>query len=114
MNLPREFVELLEQLATKKRYITERNQYFIVEVVRNVAEYCVFGERAGKHHMDHFIESNCFNLFSQILHQNNKLVNMQLIQTTSILLQNLKSDTHQSKFSHYSHCADYILSHSFI
>lgn len=115
IQLGREFVELLEQLASRKRLITERNQYFIVEVIRNVAEYCVFGERVGKSHMEVFMESNCFSLFQSILSQNCKLVNMQMIQTTSILLQNLKSQACQSKLSQASNQgADYILSHPFI
>ncbi len=58
----------------------------MVEVIRNVAEYCVFGERVGKAHMDTFIEMNGLNLFGEILKINNKFVNMQIIQTTSIML----------------------------
>jgi len=50
------------------------------------------------------IEQNCFNYFTEILCMNNRAVNLQLIQTTSILLANIKSP--EKKY--------YILSHPFL
>ena len=66
--------------------INERNQHFVVEVIRNIAEYAVYSERFNRTFMDSMIENNVFGNFLKILHMNNRLVNMQLIQTTSILL----------------------------
>jgi len=43
--------------------ITERIQFFVVEVIRNIAEYAVFSERFGKNFMDIFIERNCLSYF---------------------------------------------------
>jgi len=74
-----EFIDLIKSLAEEKSLLTTRNQYFVVEVVRNIAEYCVFGEKVGKPHMDTFIELNGLGMFAQILKSNNKFVNMQII-----------------------------------
>lgn len=71
--------ESMSFMSERKRGITMRNQYFVVEVIRNVAEYCVFGEKIGLSHMDTFTELNCLAWFQCILAQNNKVVNMQLI-----------------------------------
>lgn len=40
--------------------MTARNQYFVVEVIRNIAEYCVYGEKLDLNHMETFIENNGF------------------------------------------------------
>ena len=62
-----------------------------MEVIRSIAEYAVYSERFNKTFMDTLIENNVFGNFLKILQMNNRVVNMQLIQTTSILLQNIKS-----------------------
>lgn len=51
-------MDLVRSLAEDNSLLTVRNQYFVVEVIRNIAEYCVFGEKIGKPHMDSFIELN--------------------------------------------------------
>ena len=63
----------------------------MVEVIRNVAEYAIYSERFNATYMDTLIEDNLFHTFELILKMNNRLVNLQLIQTTSILLQNVKA-----------------------
>jgi hypothetical protein len=41
------------------RPIDERNQFFVVEVIRNIAEYTVYSEKIGSgQFMDLFIERN--------------------------------------------------------
>ena len=59
--------------------ITERNQMFYVEVVRNLAEFVVYSEKFKKNYFDIFCERNTLECFSRILIMNNRFVNMQLI-----------------------------------
>jgi hypothetical protein len=47
--------------------INERNQSFVVEVIRNIAEYAVYSERYNKTFMDSLIENNVFGNFLKIL-----------------------------------------------
>ena len=70
----------------------------VVEIIRNIAEYAVYSEKFNKNFMDNLIEQNVFKNFASILNLNNRLVNIQLIQTTSILLQNIKAEEKKCKY----------------
>ena len=69
----------------------------VVEIIRNIAEYAIYSEKFNKNFMDNLIEQNVFKNFASILNLNNRLVNIQLIQTTSILLQNIKAEEKKCK-----------------
>ena len=60
-------------------------------MIRNIAEYAVYGEKLKKLHLDTLIERNLLGSFCEVLKTNNRMVNLQLIQTTSIMLANIKS-----------------------
>ena len=77
--------------------IDERNQMFYVEVIRNLSEFIVYGEKFKKNYFDIFCERNTLESFSRILNLNNRFVNMQLIQTSSIFLQNINAMTKKCK-----------------
>jgi hypothetical protein len=109
----REFINLLSDIADSKVSVSERNQYFIVEVIRTLAEYVVFGEKLGKHHMDTLIERKTLSHLTRILMLNNRCINLQLLQTTSIMLANIKSTEKKCK-SPLINTSDYILSHPFL
>jgi protein CLEC16A len=94
----------IKQTQGAKAALNTRNQFFIVEVIRNIAEYAVYSEKYGQTFMETMIEENCFTHFTEILLMNNRVVNLQLIQTTSILLCNIKAP--EKKY--------YILSHPFL
>ena len=70
----------------------------VVEIIRNIAEYAVYSEKFNKNFLDNLIERNVFRDFTSILAQNNRLINIQLIQTTSILLQNIKAEEKKCKY----------------
>ena len=40
--------------------LNEKNQYFIVEVIRNIAEYSVYSERFNRLFVETLIERNVF------------------------------------------------------
>ena len=93
-----------------------------MEIIRNIAEYAVYSEKFNKNFLDNLIEKNVFKTFTSILAMNNRLINIQLIQTTSILLQNIKAEEKKCKsrsLLFFSSnlvvvCVDYILSHPFL
>ena len=70
----------------------------VVEIIRNIAEYAVYSEKFNKNFLDNLIEQNVFKAFASILNMNNRLINIQLIQTTSILLQNIKAEEKKCKY----------------
>ncbi|TNV84769.1 hypothetical protein FGO68_gene16079 [Halteria grandinella] len=101
----------LEGIDQPKAAITERNQMFYVEVIRNLSEFVIYGEKIlrkqnpnGTSYFDILCERNTLERFQYILSLNNRFVNMQLIQTSSIFLYNISQMT--KKF--------YILSHPFL
>lgn len=65
--------------------------------------------------MDTFIERNGFGLLGRILTHNNRFVNLQIIQTVSIMLQNIKSIERRCKpIQILTFSLDYMLSHPFL
>lgn len=66
---------------------------FYVEVIRNLAEFVVYSEKFKKNYFDIFCERNTLESFVNLLVLNNRFVNMQLIQTSSIFLQNIDQMT---------------------
>lgn len=98
----REFLKLIHDVADSRTQISSRNQFFMVEVIRSIAEYVVYGEKLGRSFMDTLIEKNTLQAFSMVLRLNNRAVNLQLIQTTSILLANIKDTQARCKSNNIS------------
>jgi len=94
----------LIQCVHEIQKVDEQNQHFYVEVVRHLSEFVVYGEKYHNVYFDVFCEKNTLDAFSHALSFNNRFLNMQLIQTTAILLQNV--DTVTKRY--------YILSHPFV
>jgi len=59
--------------------IEEKNQQLYVEVIRNLSEYLIYGERHDLAYFDIFCEKNTLEAFSRTLQMNNRFLNMQLI-----------------------------------
>ena len=68
--------------------VTKTNPSFIVEKIRDLAEFLIFAEKYGlSHYFDMLIEDNTLQEdFSRFLSFNNKQINIQIIQTISILV----------------------------
>jgi hypothetical protein len=49
---------------------------FYVEVIRNLSEFIVYGEKFKKNYFDVFCERNTLESFVKILNLNNRFVNM--------------------------------------
>ena len=86
---------------------------FLVEVIRNLAEYVIFSEQNKRTYFDTFCERNMMEHFCRILAMDNRQVNLQLIQTTSIFVQNISQEEKRCKFLSLT-ILDYILCHPFL
>jgi hypothetical protein len=83
---------LYDQLI-KEPIITNSNKARIVEVLRSIAELMIWGDQHNPTFFDYFAEKNILSNFVRILSQkcDNK-VKVQIIQTLSILVQNLSNE----------------------
>jgi hypothetical protein len=59
----RSLLQCIEEIGD----IDERNQMFYVEVIRNLAEFVVYGEKFKKNYFDIFCERNTLESFSCVL-----------------------------------------------
>lgn len=75
-----------------------------IENIRHLSEFLIYGNNKDNSYFEIFVERNILETFSVILERGLEEINMQLIQTTSILIQNIESE--QDTF--------YILSHPFL
>lgn len=59
--------------------MNEETEKAYVEVIRNLSEFIVYGEKNEKNYFEQFCEMNILEHFARILTLNNRQVNMQLI-----------------------------------
>ncbi|PRP81025.1 hypothetical protein PROFUN_11177 [Planoprotostelium fungivorum] len=82
---------LYEQLV-KNPTINEQNKALIVETLRQIAELLIWGDQHSQDYFDFFLEHNIMGYFLKILDQTtNHEVQIQLIQTLSILIENINN-----------------------
>ena len=81
---------LCTQLA-KTSVVTENNRDVVVEQLRNLTEQLVWGDRNDPAFFEYFLEKNVLAIFWRFLAQQKSpaAVQVQLLQTLSILLQNI-------------------------
>jgi protein CLEC16A len=73
---------------------TEYNHIHIVENVRTLTEFLIFAEKYDKTYFDLFIDENVLQGdIARFLFFNNRLVSIQIIQTVSMLIQNIETKT---------------------
>uniref|UniRef100_A0A7S0H9W9 FPL domain-containing protein n=2 Tax=Amorphochlora amoebiformis TaxID=1561963 RepID=A0A7S0H9W9_9EUKA len=78
----------------KNLVVTKKNQNTIVEVLRQIAELMIWGDKHNSSFFDFFCEKNILKHCIEILGQPcEKSVKVQVIQSLSILLQNTHSET---------------------
>ena len=78
------------------QFLTEFNHIYIVEKVRNLSEFLVYGEKTNQtQYFEMFIEENVLQGdLSRFLQFNHVAINIQIIQTMSILVQNIQEHRH--------------------
>uniref|UniRef100_A0A7S3YCX4 FPL domain-containing protein n=1 Tax=Lotharella globosa TaxID=91324 RepID=A0A7S3YCX4_9EUKA len=89
-----ENLKYLHQQLLKNLVVTKKNQNVIVEVLRQMAELMIWGDKHNPSFFDFFCEKNILKNCIEILGQKcEKSVKVQIIQSLSILLQNTHSET---------------------
>ena len=80
--------ELLANLQ-KNPIVTDRNKGALVETLRELAELLVWGDQNDEKLFDFFMEKNVFAVLLRVMEQKDTLVHVQLLQSLSILLENV-------------------------
>eukprot|EP00927_Polykrikos_kofoidii_P043771 TRINITY_DN37865_c0_g1_i1.p1 TRINITY_DN37865_c0_g1~~TRINITY_DN37865_c0_g1_i1.p1 ORF type:complete len:864 (+),score=129.65 TRINITY_DN37865_c0_g1_i1:207-2798(+) len=91
-------IEHLQHLYTKLKQLNhadEQNRDALIEVIRQVTEALIWGERHDQNFFDFFCEKNMLSDFVQVLNKEKvgKTVKVQLLQTLSMLVQNVRRET---------------------
>eukprot|EP00965_Chrysotila_dentata_P117699 3889123-Pleurochrysis_carterae.AAC.1 len=73
--------------------VNERNKALIVESMRSMAELLIWGDKNDPSFFEFFLENNVLAVFWNILAHSHSLVQIkvQLVQTLSILIQNIEA-----------------------
>ncbi|XP_062225285.1 protein TRANSPARENT TESTA 9-like isoform X2 [Phragmites australis] len=83
---------LTDQLQ-KVHVVNEANKDFVIEALRSIAELMIYGDQHDPSFFEYFMEKQIMGEFARIL-RISKLsrVSLQLLQTMSIMIQNLRND----------------------
>jgi protein CLEC16A len=86
---------LKELVATlqKNPITTPRNRGVLVETLRELAELLVWGDQNDEKLFDYFLEKNVFGVLLRIMEQKDAVVQVQLLQSLSILLENITTSS---------------------
>ena len=98
----RNIFDSIENIVSDEMSITKIKRG--IEYIRQLSEFLIYSNKNGLTYFELFIEQNVLDTFSKILDKWNNELSKQLIQTTSILIQNISND--QELY--------YIFSHSFL
>ncbi|KAJ1699995.1 hypothetical protein LUZ63_008507 [Rhynchospora breviuscula] len=83
---------LTDQLQ-KVQVVTEANKDFVIEALRSIAELVIYGDQHDPSFFEFFMEKQVMGEFARILRiSRTPRVAFQLLQTMSIMIQNLKSE----------------------
>ncbi|KAI0518851.1 hypothetical protein KFK09_006287 [Dendrobium nobile] len=83
---------LTEQLQ-KVQYVNELNKDFVIEALRSIAELITYGDQHDPSFFEFFMEKQIMGEFVRILKvSEHPKVALQLLQTMSIMIQNLRSE----------------------
>ncbi|XP_027329410.1 protein TRANSPARENT TESTA 9-like [Abrus precatorius] len=103
---------LTDQL-TKVQIINEVNKDFVVEALRSIAELITYGDQHDPSFFEFFMEKQVMGEFVRVLKLSRTLsVPLQLLQTVSIMVQNLKSE-HAIYYMFSNEHLNYLITYSF-
>ncbi|XP_076949842.1 protein TRANSPARENT TESTA 9-like [Bidens hawaiensis] len=87
-----ELRNITDQLM-KIQVVNDVNKAFVIEALRSIAELITYGDQHDLNFFEFFMEKQVMGEFVRILKiSKNVIVSVQLLQTMSIMIQNLKSD----------------------
>eukprot|EP00916_Digyalum_oweni_P014417 GHVL01023655.1.p1 GENE.GHVL01023655.1~~GHVL01023655.1.p1 ORF type:complete len:820 (-),score=90.91 GHVL01023655.1:1565-4024(-) len=86
---------LYKRLPDESEEINETNREGMVEIIRSIAEMMIWGDKNNDDFFDFFCEKNILSYFIRIIksHTFSKEIKIQLLQTLSILVQNITTET---------------------
>ncbi|KAL2932970.1 Protein TRANSPARENT TESTA 9, partial [Bienertia sinuspersici] len=100
----------------KIQFVNEVNKDFVIEALRSIAELVIYGDQHDSTFFDFFMEKQVLGEFVRILKISKTItVSLQLLQTMSIMIQNLKNE-HAICELHYlfsNEHINYLISYSF-
>lgn len=91
-----EELRALSDVLNKNQVVTEANRALVVETIRSIAEFMIWGDQNEPRIFDYFLEINVMHYLQRILLQPaNRTgdVAKQVLQTLSIIIQNIRSET---------------------
>mmetsp|Transcript_437 Transcript_437/g.749 ORF Transcript_437/g.749 Transcript_437/m.749 type:complete len:883 (+) Transcript_437:92-2740(+) len=89
-----ENLQYLYGILVKNALVTDSNREVVVETVRAISELLIWGDQHNPIFFEFFLEKNILMQFARYVAQqgSGKTVRLQVLQTLSILIQNLSSD----------------------
>ncbi|XP_021751026.1 protein CLEC16A homolog isoform X1 [Chenopodium quinoa] len=103
---------LTEQLQ-KIQIVNEVNKDFVIEALRSIAELVTYGDQHDSTFFDFFMEKQVLGEFIRILKISRTVtVSLQLLQTMSIMIQNLKNE-HAIYYLFSNEHINYLITYSF-
>ncbi|KAL5769144.1 hypothetical protein ACOSQ2_015927 [Xanthoceras sorbifolium] len=103
---------LTEQLQ-KVQIVNEFNKDFVIEALRSIAELLTYGDQHDSSFFEFFMEKQVMVDFVRILKVSRTItVSLQLLQTMSIMIQNLKSE-HAIYYMFSNEHINYLITYSF-
>ena len=86
----------LYDVLVKNPVVTEANRAVVVETIRSIAEFMIWGDQHEPKIFDFFLENNVMLYLQRVMQQPSNRsgdVAKQVLQTLSIIIQNVKSET---------------------
>ncbi|XP_017410424.1 protein TRANSPARENT TESTA 9 isoform X8 [Vigna angularis] len=103
---------LTDQL-TKVQIISEVNKGFVIEALRSIAELITYGDQHDPSYFEFFMEKQVMGEFIRVLKLTRTVsVPLQLLQTVSIMVQNLKSE-HAIYYMFSNEYINYLITYPF-
>eukprot|EP01087_Luapelamoeba_hula_P018692 TRINITY_DN606_c1_g1_i1.p1 TRINITY_DN606_c1_g1~~TRINITY_DN606_c1_g1_i1.p1 ORF type:complete len:1504 (+),score=363.67 TRINITY_DN606_c1_g1_i1:186-4697(+) len=105
-----ENLRFLHEQLQKNQVVTDKNNELIIETLRQIAEVMIWGDQHNANFFDWFLENNILAFFLNILQQKaGQKVKIQLLQTLSILVTGIKSETSLYYLLSNNHINDLII-----
>lgn len=103
---------LTDQLM-KIQVVNDVNKDFVIEALRSIAELITYGDQHDTNFFEFFMEKQVMGEFVRILKiSKNVIVSVQLLQTMSIMIQNLKND-HSIYYLFSNEHINFLINYSF-
>ncbi|THG10172.1 hypothetical protein TEA_004814 [Camellia sinensis var. sinensis] len=106
-------IKYLTDQLMRVQLVNEVNKDFVIEALRSIAELLTYGDQHDSAFFEYFMEKQIMGEFVRILKISRTVtVSLQLLQTISIMIQNLKSE-HAIYYMFSNEHINYLITYSF-